>query len=91
MEDYGKKIRDARTKMGLSHDQLARILNEKSSIIKKVEQETFRPPLQLVHRLEKFLKIRLLETGSSVDEAVLEAYRAKPTKDVSLEESMKKP
>ena len=61
VEDFGEIVRTARVKMGLTQEDLAKQLNEKLTVIKKIESGEFRPPLSLARKLERFLKVRLLE------------------------------
>ncbi|MCX8187261.1 MAG: helix-turn-helix domain-containing protein [Nitrososphaeria archaeon] len=61
VEDFGEVVRAARIKMGLTQEDLARQLNEKLATIKKIESGEFKPPIVLARRLERFLKVRLLE------------------------------
>jgi len=46
--------------MKLKQEDLAKKLNEKSSIIKRVE-EGWEPPSNLIRKLEKFFNIKLTE------------------------------
>ena len=57
--DFARLIRDARTKMGLSHEQLAMKLNEKVQLLRKFETGAFKPDELLARKLERFLGIRL--------------------------------
>lgn len=59
VEGYGNLIRDAREKMGLSQEELAKLVKEKLSVIKRVEAERMEPSRQLAVKLEKVLKIKL--------------------------------
>lgn len=57
---YGKRIRDARETKGLTQKEFAAKLNEKESIIQKIENETFKPTIEKAKRFEKILGIRLV-------------------------------
>ncbi|MBS7287456.1 MAG: TIGR00270 family protein [Candidatus Freyarchaeota archaeon] len=59
VEGYGSLIREAREKMGLSQEELAKLVKEKVSVIKRVEAGRMEPPRQLASKLEKVLKIKL--------------------------------
>ncbi|MCS7097132.1 MAG: multiprotein bridging factor aMBF1 [Candidatus Methanomethylicia archaeon] len=61
VNDYAEKIRSAREKIGWTVDILAGQLNEKVSVIKKIESGKMIPSIDLAKRLEKILNIKLLE------------------------------
>lgn len=61
VEDYAQRVRDARTRAGLSIEELALKLMEKQTIIAKVESGSYHPPDSLVGKLERELNIRLKE------------------------------
>lgn len=67
VENFWEIVRTARIKMGLTQEDLAKQLNEKSTIIKKIESGEFKPPLTLARKLEKFLKVRLLEPIEDIE------------------------
>jgi putative transcription factor len=60
VEDYDSKIRQAREKRGLSHEELGKKINEKASVLSKLETGKMTPNNQLVTKLEHILKIKLL-------------------------------
>ncbi len=57
--DYHKMIREARTKKGLTHEELGMKLNEKVTLLKKIESGTIKPDQQLAKKIERFLGIKL--------------------------------
>jgi len=60
-EDFADKIKNRREQLGLTQKDFAKKLNEKESIIHKIETGSFAPPLSLARKLEKFLHIKLVE------------------------------
>jgi len=60
IEDYTIKIRQAREKLGLTHEQLGKKINEKTSVIAKLETGKISPNNILATKLEHALKIKLL-------------------------------
>jgi putative transcription factor len=60
VEGYDAKIRQAREKLGLSHEELGKKINEKASVLSKLETGKMSPNNQLVTKLEHALKIKLL-------------------------------
>jgi putative transcription factor len=59
--DYYLLIRKARDKMGLNQIDFAKHLNEKESVLHKIESGHMKPDLELARKLEKALKIVLVE------------------------------
>jgi putative transcription factor len=64
VENYGDKIRHAREKFGLSHEDLGKKLNEKVSLLKKIEMGKMIPDNMLATRLEHALRIKLIVPAS---------------------------
>jgi len=60
VEGYDSKIRQAREKLGLSHEELGKKINEKASVLSKLETGKMSPNNLLVTKLEHALKIKLL-------------------------------
>lgn len=60
-EGYGLIIKKAREKIGLKQEELAKKIKEKVSVVHKLENELIEPSLELARKLEKFLKIKLIE------------------------------
>jgi len=59
-EDYSNKIRAAREKLGLTHEELGKKINEKASVLRNLEAGKMTPNNQLAAKLEHMLKIKLL-------------------------------
>ena len=64
--DYPVRIRSAREKRNLSQKELAASVNEKWSIINKLETGDMRPSDSLVTKLERALDIKLREKVEEV-------------------------
>jgi putative transcription factor len=60
VEGFDSKIRQAREKLGLSLEELGKKINEKASVLSKLETGKMRPNNMLVTKLEHALKIKLL-------------------------------
>jgi len=65
--DYYLLVRQAREKMGLSQEQLGKLLNEKPSLIKMVESKKLKPDVTLTRKLMHELKINLLVSLSDLE------------------------
>ncbi|WEU40680.1 MAG: multiprotein bridging factor aMBF1 [Candidatus Odinarchaeum yellowstonii] len=59
--DYYKIIKTEREKRKLTQEELAKLLNEKPSVISKIETGRFEPEENLIRKLEKFFNVRLVE------------------------------
>ncbi|WP_324758026.1 multiprotein bridging factor aMBF1 [Haloarcula montana] len=64
-QDYDQRIRNARESEGMSQEDLARKLNEKASLIRKLERGDTLPTDEIQTKLERELGISLSEGGSS--------------------------
>lgn len=76
-DDLGKRIRDARSKKGMTHKELAMKINEKVTVVSKVETGEMRPDDRLVKKLER-------ELGIKLKEKVPETLAGKESKSESL-------
>jgi putative transcription factor len=59
-EDYSNLVRGHRMKMGLSQEELAKRVNERLSVIQKIETGKIAPDSGLCRKLEHELRIKLL-------------------------------
>jgi putative transcription factor len=60
-EDYPSILRAAREAMGLTQEQLGMKVNEKSSVIAKLESGKLKPSIPLAKKLEHVMKVHLVE------------------------------
>lgn len=60
-EDYNALIRTARESNNWSREELAQKLNEKSSVINRIESSKMVPDIKLARKIERLLKIQILE------------------------------
>lgn len=65
VQDYDERIRNARESAGLSQEELAKELNEKASLIRKLERGASLPSDNVQKKLERRLDIELTEGGVS--------------------------
>lgn len=70
VENYGKVIREARDRMKLPLKVLAEMLNEKETLLSRVEQQSTLPTIELTKKLEKALSIRLTDSDSGTDTGI---------------------
>jgi len=60
VEDFGTKVRKAREKLGFSHEELGKKINEKVSLLRKIETGKMTPDDKLTATLEHALKVKLI-------------------------------
>lgn len=65
--DYHERIREARESRGLNQQELAGELNEKTSLIRKLERGDVLPSDDVQRKLERELDISLTESGGDED------------------------
>jgi putative transcription factor len=59
--DYHKRIQQARNEHGWNQEELGQKINERKSVISKIENKSMKPDDKLVRKLEKALGIKLME------------------------------
>ncbi len=69
VDDFNTLLRTKREKLGLKQEQIARMVSERESIIQKMESGNFKPSITMARKLEKILKIQLVEEAED-DEKV---------------------
>nr|WP_245758069.1 multiprotein bridging factor aMBF1 [Halobiforma haloterrestris] len=67
--DYDERVRKAREQKGLSQSDLANELNEKASLIRKIERGDTLPSDEVQSKLERFLEIELSAQSGSGDDS----------------------
>jgi len=65
VSDFPEKIRAAREAKGMTQKEFANMLKEKESVIQKLETHSLNPSISLARKLERALKIRLVEEEQS--------------------------
>jgi putative transcription factor len=61
VEDYGRKIREAREALGLSIEQVAAALNIKASLLRNIESERVVPSFEVARSIEKLLEVSIIQ------------------------------
>ena len=70
---YGDVLRERREELGLTQEELGKRLNEKTSVVARLEAERMAPSEALAKKIERHLGIRILER---VEEQREGSYRA---------------
>lgn len=68
--DYPRLIKESREKLGLKQKDLALKLNEKESVVHKLETGSLRPTILLARKLERTLNISLIELYQDTHESL---------------------
>jgi putative transcription factor len=61
VDDYAEIIRKARGKLGLKQKEFALKIAEKESLVQNIESAKLIPSINLARKLERFLKIKLVD------------------------------
>lgn len=80
VKNYSSIVRQAREKRGLTQEDFAKMLNERLSVIKSMEQNKLVPDLKLAKKLEHMLGIKLVEEQKETTER----YSAEKTGPATL-------
>lgn len=64
VSDFNVRIKNAREKKGLMQEEVAKLINEKISIVQKIENKGMRPSLELIKKFERFFGLKLIERKS---------------------------
>jgi putative transcription factor len=86
VEGYDSKIRQARERLGLSHEELGRKISEKASVLRKIETGRMTPNNMLATKLEHALKIKLLVPVA--EEKITREIPKSPNRELTLGDLM---
>ena len=67
IDDYSVRVRQARERLGLTHEDLGKKIGEKVSVLKKVETGKMVPDNVLARKLEHALQIKLLVPAEALE------------------------
>lgn len=72
LANYSELIRKKREQLKLNQEDFAKLLNEKLSILHKIETNSFEMPLDQAKKFEKILHIKLVEVFKEPDVKILQ-------------------
>ncbi len=84
IHDYAKKIRIKRNSLGLNQDQFAQKLNEKPSLLRRIEAGKVEPTIKLAKKIEDVYKIKILKKSDVIEANVQNNKYMKKTTGTSL-------
>ncbi len=67
VSDYAKRLRSVRMAKKLNQDQFAQKLNEKPSLIRRIEAGKVKPTIKLAKKIESVYNIRLLQKSDQIE------------------------
>ena len=67
VEDYAKRIKNARNKNNLTQEQFAQKINEKPSLLRRIEAGKAKPTIKIAKKLEKSYNIVLLKDIDEIE------------------------
>lgn len=79
VDNYGSVIRETRERMQIPIKVLAEMLNEKETLLSRVEQQQTMPSIALTKKLEKALGIKLVAQENDEKERVYVSKSENPT------------
>ncbi len=82
--DYAKKIRNARNTLGFNQDQFAQKLNEKPSLLKRIETGKVEPTIKLAKKIEDVYKIKIIKKVTEIEADVSNNKYMKKSSGTSL-------
>ena len=74
VENFNDLIKNSRESQGMTQKEFAKKINEKESIVHKIETGSIKPSIQIARKLEKTLNIKLIEKYQ-------EEYKSTETKE----------
>ncbi len=84
IQDYAKKIRNVRSSLGLNQDQFAQKLNEKPSLLRRIEAGKVEPTIKLARKIENVYKIKILKKTTEIEAKVESNKYMKKSSGTSL-------
>ena len=82
--DYAKRIRNARNNLKLNQDQFAQKLNEKPSLLRRIEAGKVEPTVKLAKKIQKIYNIQLMKKTDETEFNVQETKFMKRSAGSSL-------
>jgi len=94
VEDFSKRIRNAREKRNMTQEKFAQRIHEKESLIRRIEAGKTKPTIDLAKKLEKEYNIKLLEDSDIIqvntDEYIKKKHTGSSLGDIAFIKKKKK-
>ncbi|MFX0000485.1 MAG: multiprotein bridging factor aMBF1 [Candidatus Hodarchaeota archaeon] len=82
--EFAEKIKNIRSSLELNQDQFAQKLNEKPSLIKRIEAGRVEPTIKLAKKIEDVYKIKILRKVDEIDTRITNNKYMKKSSGSSL-------
>ena len=82
--DYVTRIRNARNSRGLNQDQFAQKLNEKPSLLRRIEAGKVKPTIKLAKIIEQVYEITLVKKVDEIEPSITQDKYMKKSSSSSL-------
>ncbi len=82
--DYAKIIANTRNKQGLNQDQFAQKLNEKPSLLKRIESGKVEPTFEIAKKIETMYGVKLTKEIDAIEASFSDSKYMKKTSGSSL-------
>jgi len=84
VQGYGAKVKNARERLGLKQEEMAKKLNERESLLHQIESEHFKPGSELARKLERELHIKIIEEIKDEDADMKEKPKRKQSGELTI-------
>ncbi len=84
ISDFASKIRNKRNSLGLNQDQFAQKLNEKPSLLRRIETGKVEPTIKLAKKIEEIYNLKLLKKTDEIEGSVQNTKYMKKSTGTSL-------
>ena len=84
VSDYVERIRKARNSRGLNQDQFAQKLNEKPSLLRRIEAGKAEPTIKLAKKIEDVYNIKLIKQVDEIEPSAKQSQYMKKASGSSL-------
>ncbi len=79
VESFSAIIRDARESKGLKQEELGKLINERASVITRIEGGKMKPDLELAKKLERVLGVKILAVRKEAAEELVRGRKEELT------------
>ncbi len=82
--EFATKIKNVRNSLGLNQDQFAQKLNEKPSLLRRIETGKIEPTIKLAKKIQELYNIKLVQKDNETETSVRDSKYMKKSSGTSL-------